>query len=256
MSPGRLRLSLLGTFRVQGDLHEAPPAGQAQRLLKLLAAHDGRFVPVDVLIDVLWSRPPDHAERNIAVLVSRLRRALGRERIDGGPAGYRLVLDDDTTVDLFEARDLVATAEHELTDRRFAPAADAAERAAALFSSGRALTEERDAPWTAEVRLLAEHLLRRARRCWWTAALELGAHGTVVEVAGAALRDDPLDEEASRAAMAAHQRAGESGRALLVYRALRTALAEQLGADPSPATQALFLSIPVSYTHLTLPTKA
>ncbi|MHA6782446.1 ATP-binding protein [Pseudonocardia saturnea] len=243
MSPGRLRLSLLGTFRVQGDLQEAPPAGQAQRLLKLLAAHDGRFVPVDVLIDVLWSRPPDHAERNIAVLVSRLRRAVGRERIDGGPAGYRLVLDEHTTVDLFEARDLVGTAEHELTGRRFAPAADAAERATALFASGRALTEERDAPWTAEVRLLAEHLLRRARRCWWTAALELGEHGTVVEIAGAALRDDPLDEEASRAAMAAHQRAGESGRALLVYRALRTALAEQLGADPSPATQALFLSI-------------
>ncbi|MDN5930992.1 MAG: AAA family ATPase [Pseudonocardia sp.] len=243
MSPGRLRLSLLGTFRVQGDLRQAPPAGQAQRLLKLLAAHDGRFVPVDVLIDVLWSRPPDHAERNIAVLVSRLRRAVGRERIDGGPAGYRLVLDERTTVDLFEARDLVGTAEHELSGGRFAPAADAAERATALFASGRALTEERDAPWTAEVRLVAEHLLRRARRCWWTAALELGAHGTVVEVSGAALRDDPLDEEASRAAMAAHQRTGESGRALLVYRALRTTLAEQLGADPSPATQALFLSI-------------
>lgn len=243
MSTGRLRLSLLGTFRVQGDTEESPPAGQAQRLLKVLAAHDGGFVPVDVLIDVLWSRPPDHAERNIAVLVSRLRRAVGRERLEGGPSGYRLVLDEHTTVDLFEARDLVLTAEQELAGQRFGPAAGAAERAAALLAQGRPLTEERDAPWTAEVRLLAEHQLRRARRTWWTAALELGAHAGVVEAAGAALRDDPLDEEAARAAMTAHRRAGESARALLVYRALRTALADQLGADPSPATQALFLSV-------------
>ncbi|MBW0119007.1 AAA family ATPase, partial [Pseudonocardia abyssalis] len=243
MSTGRLRLSLLGTFRVDGDLHEAPPAGQAQRLLKVLAAHDGRFVPVDVLIDVLWARPPDHAERNIAVLVSRLRRALGRERLDGGPSGYRLVLDERTSVDLFEARDLVVAAEQELAARRFAPAAAAARRATALLTVGRPLTEERDAPWTAEVRLLAEHQVRRARHAWWSAASELGEHRTVVEVTGEALRDDPLDEEASRAAMTAHRRAGESGRALLVYRALRTALADQLGADPSPATQTLFLSV-------------
>ncbi|WP_300019386.1 AAA family ATPase [Pseudonocardia sp.] len=243
MSPDRLRLSLLGTFDVRGDLDAAPPAGQAQRLLKVLAAHEGRFVPVDVLIDVLWDRPPDHAERNIAVLVSRLRRALGRERLDGGPAGYRLVLDERTTVDLFEARDLVVTAEQELAAGRPGPAAAAAERATGLLVGGRPLTEERDAPWTAEVRLFAEHQLRRARRCWWAAAAELGAHRTVVEVTGAALRADPLDEEASRAAMTAHRSAGESGRALLVYRALRTALADQLGVDPSPATQSLFLSI-------------
>jgi DNA-binding SARP family transcriptional activator/tetratricopeptide (TPR) repeat protein len=243
VSPGRLRLSLLGTFDVRGDLAEAPPAGQAQRLLKMLAAHDGGFVPVDVLIDVLWSRPPDHAERNIAVLVSRLRRALGRERIEGGPSGYRLLLDERTSVDLFEARDLVTTAEQELTGLRFAPAATAAERATAMLAAGRPLTEERDAPWTAEVRLLAEHLLRRARRSWWTAALELGRYATVVEVTTAALRADPLDEEAARAAMAAHRRAGEPGRALLVYRALRAALADQLGVDPGSATQALFLSI-------------
>ncbi|GEC17769.1 hypothetical protein PHY01_00520 [Pseudonocardia hydrocarbonoxydans] len=243
MSPARLRLRLLGTFDVQGDLDEPLPAGQAQRLLKVLATHDGRFVPVDVLIDVLWSRPPGHAERNIAVLVSRLRRALGRDRLEGGPAGYRLVVDERTGVDLFEARDLVVDAEHELAGRRWARAADAAGRATALLTAGRPLTEERDAPWTAEVRLLAEHLLRRARRCWWTAALELGEHRAAVEAADAALRADPLDEEAARAAMTAHRRAGESGRALLVYRTLRAVLAEQLGADPSPATQALFLSV-------------
>ncbi len=237
-------MSLLGTFRVEGDLLGPVPTGQAQRLLKLLAVHNGRFVPVDTAVEVLWSsRPPDHAERNIAVLASRLRRALGRDRIGGGPSGYRLVLDDRTTVDLFEAEELVRSAERELAGRRHALAATAAERAAELLGAGRPLTEERDAPWTADVRLLAERQLRRARLCWWSAALELRAHRVVVDVATAALRDDPLDEEACRAVMAAHQRTGESGQALLVYKALRTTLAEQLGTDPSPATQAMFLSV-------------
>ena len=244
MRPVHLRLSLLGTFRVEGDLAGPPPAGQAQRLLKLLAARHGQFVPVDVLVEVLWgAHPPDHAERNIAALVSRLRRALGRERIGGGPAGYRLVLDERLSVDLFEAEDLVVAAERELAHRRWALAAAGAERATALLDAGRPLTEERDAPWTAEVRRLADRQLRRARVCRWTAALELGDHRTAVDVAGAALRDDPLDEGACRAAMTAHQRSGESGRALVVYKGLRTALTEQLGTDPSPATQALFLSV-------------
>jgi DNA-binding SARP family transcriptional activator/tetratricopeptide (TPR) repeat protein len=242
--PGHLRLSLLGTFRVEGDLAGPPPAGQAQRLLKLLAARHGQFVPVDVLIEVLWgAQPPEHAERNIAALVSRLRRALGRERIGGGPTGYRLVLDETISVDLYEAEDLVIAAERELAHHRWALAAAGAERATALLEAGRPLVEERDAPWAEEVRRLADRQLHRARRCRWAAALELGDHATAVDVAAAALHDDPLDEEACRAAMTAHQRSGESGRALVAYKTLRAALAEQLGADPSPATQALFLAV-------------
>ncbi len=237
-------MSLLGTFHVDGDLAAPLPSGQAERLLKQLTVRHGHVVPIDVLIDALWgSGPPHNAERNVAALVSRLRRALGRERIDGGPPGYRLVLDDRITIDLFEAEGLVATAERELVHRRHSLAAASAERAAGLLAAGRPLIEERDAPWTADVRRLADHLLRRARRCWWTSALELGDLRNAIDVALAALSVDPLDEEACRAAMTAHQRSGEPGRALLVYKALRSALAEQLGIDPSPATQALFLSV-------------
>ena len=51
------------------------------------------------------------------------------------------------------------------------------------------------------------------RRCCWTAALELGDLGHAIDVALAALRDDPLDEQACRAAMTAHQRSGGGPRA-------------------------------------------
>ena len=241
---GRLRLRLLGRFGVEGDLHAPLPTGKAERLLALLAAHHGRFLPVQAAIDALWAdHPPDKAERNVAALISRLRSSLGRDRIQGGPGGYRLVRDNATVVDVFEAGDLVQTAEWELARGRYALAAISAEQAEQVLAAGTPLTRERDAQWADDIRRLAERELRRARACRWTAALELGEPATAVEAAEDALATDPLDEPACRALMLAHQRAGEPGAALTAYNTLRTALAEALGADPSPDSQELFLSL-------------
>ncbi len=243
MTTRSLRVCLLGRFMIEGELTGPAPTGKAQRLLKILVARHGEFVPVHVLIDALWRTDrPERADRNVAALVSRLRRSLGRERIDGGPTGYRLVL-DDLAVDLFEAEQLVATAERELAHRRYALAASSAERATRMLQTGPPLADEPDADWADDLRRHADRELRRARAHWWTAALALGANRDAIDVASAALWADPLDEEACRAAIIAHQREGESAAALLAYKSLRTALAEQLGSDPAPATQALFLSV-------------
>lgn len=243
MDTGSLRVRLLGRFMIEGDLAGPAPTGKAQRLLKILVARHGEFVPVHTLIDALWrTEQPERADRNVAALVSRLRRSLGRDRIDGGPTGYRLIL-DDLAVDLFEAEELTATAERELAHRRYALAASSAERATRMLQVGPPLADEPDADWADDLRRHADRELRRARAHWWSAALAIGANRDAVEVASAALWADPLDEEACRAAMIGHQREGESAAALLAYKSLRTALAEQLGSDPSPATQALFLSV-------------
>ena len=244
MEPGRLRLRLLGRFGVEGALDGPPPTGKAERVLKVLAAKHGQLVPVQTLVDALWhDHPPDRADRNVAALVSRLRRSLGRARIVGGPAAYQLVLDGSTVVDLFEAEDLVANAERELTHGRYALAAVGAEQAEKLLTSGPPLVDEADSPWAEELRQLAVGQLRRARCCRWQAALELGEYRAAVEVASAALAADPLDEEACRAVMIGYQRAGAAGAALAAYHTLRAALAEALGADPSEATRAVFLSV-------------
>lgn len=244
VEPGRLRLRLLGRFGVEGDLGGPAPTGKAQRLLKVLAAKHGQLVPVETLVDALWlDHPPDRADRNVAALVSRLRRSLGRTRIAGGPAAYQLVLDSSTVVDLFEAQELVTHAERELTHGRYALAAVGAERAEKLLTAAPPLVDEVDAPWADDLRRLAASQLRRARSCWWQAALELGEYRTAVEVAGEALAVDPLDEQACRAVMVGHQRAGEAGAALAAYHTLRSALAEAFGADPSEATRAVFLAV-------------
>ena len=222
----------------------AVPGGQAERLLCILAAHHGRFLPTTVLTDLLWrDRQPAEPARNLAALVSRLRRSLGRDRVEGDPRAYRLVRDDTTVVDVSEALDLVATAERELTQGLRALAAMSAEVAEGLLTAGVPLTGEPDADWVDAVRASVAGALFRARTCRWTAALELGDLETAVDEASRALADNPLDEPAARALMTAHQRRGAHADALGAYEDLRRHLAADLGTDPSPSTQEVFLAV-------------
>ncbi len=244
MTQDAIRLRLIGRFRVEGGVHGPVPSGQAERLLSILAAHHGRFLPTSVLTELLWpDRRPAEPERNLAALVSRLRRSLGRERIEGGPRAYRLVRDAVTTVDVWEAVELVATAERELARDRHALAAMSAEVALGLLTDGTALASEPDAEWAEEVRDQVVTGLARARAVRWTAALELGDLETATDEASRALAANPLDEPACRALMRAHQRRGADAAALAAYEQLRRTLADAFGTDPSPATRDAFLAL-------------
>ncbi|GAA4775418.1 hypothetical protein GCM10023200_04970 [Actinomycetospora chlora] len=247
MTTGGLRIRLVGRFAVEGVDERAPatvPHGRAQRLLVVLAAHQGRFVPADTLVGALWpDGPPDRAGRNLAALVSRLRRAVGRARIEGDPGGYRLVRDATTTVDVHEGLALVEEAERDLERGMVLRAVTGAQAAEDLLGRGTALVGEPDAPWAEEIRRLVALTLSRARSCHWTAALALGEDRTAIDLAGRALAADALDEPACRALMRAHIRQGADGAALAAYEQLRRALSEELGADPSPATQEIYRSL-------------
>lgn len=240
-----VRLRLVGSFAVQGvGAEQHPPPGKAQQLLKLLASQYGRFVPTDLLIDALWpDQTPARGTQNVAVLVSRLRRSLGRELIEGDRRGYRLVVGPGLAVDLHEAAELVRTAESALQGNGYALAASASEQALAVLGHEPVLAGEPDTPWVRETRERTRACLRRARVCRWTAALALDDLATAIEVSSAALDDDRLDEEAARSLMTALQRADRSGAALGVYEQLRRTLTEELGADPSPTTQQLHTAI-------------
>ena len=244
MTRGRIRLRLIGRFAVEGSLDAPVPGGRAQRLLTVLAAHHGRFVPVEVLTGALWDgRLPDRPERNLAALVSRLRRSLGPGRVDGGPTAYRLVADEATTVDVSVALALVASAESELARGLHGLAATSARSAESLLTSGRPLAGEPDSGWADEVRRSVVIAVSRARACRWSAALELGDHQTAADAASRALAADPYDEPACRALMRAHRGRGADGAALAAFERLRAALARELGTDPSPASQEVFLSL-------------
>ena len=212
--------------------------------MAVLAAHQGRFVPTDTIVAALWSETlPERPDRNLAALVSRLRRCVGRERIEGDPSGYRLVRDATTTVDVHESRGLVEEAERDLERGLMLRAVSGAQTAEDLLGGGTALVDEPDAPWAEEIRHLVAATLSRARTCHWTAALALGEDRTAIDLAARALAADALDEPACRALMRAHIRQGADGAALAAYEQLRRALSEELGADPSPATQEIYRSL-------------
>lgn len=241
-----LRIQLIGRFQVRRGAGTVPlrlPAGKATTVCQLLAVRRGSFVPVDTIVEALWGEhPPPAPAQNVASLVSRLRRALGPDAISGGRGGYRLEA-SSAVVDVDVAERLVAESEAQLRAGRPALAAAAAAQARAILEGGGFLEDEPYAPWAEEGRREAERLLRQARRAAWRAALALGDHGAALDAATGALETNPLDEEAHRARMEALYRSGDAAAALAAYEQLRTALVDELGADPSPQSEAVYLAV-------------
>jgi DNA-binding SARP family transcriptional activator/energy-coupling factor transporter ATP-binding protein EcfA2 len=242
-----LRIYLAGGFAVFVADSPTPaplPAGKAAVLLALLLVRRGRPVGIDTIVEALWgAAPPAMPERNVAVLVSRLRRVVGRGHIVAGGRGYRWSGDPGCWVDLDEAARLLARAEADLAAGDASLASVAAGHALDLLGRGEILADQPPAAWLDDARGDGARLLRHARRCAWSAALALGEPRRAVELALAAVADDPLDEYAHRAVMLAQQLAGAPGAALATYERLRERLADELGADPAPETAALHLTI-------------
>src|SRR4051794_19306999 len=89
-----LRVRVLGGFSVEGiDEHDLG-SRKARLVLKALALARGRPVTVDRLVDVVWPEgPPGRPADQLAVLISRLRRVLGADRLVRSDAGYALRVD-------------------------------------------------------------------------------------------------------------------------------------------------------------------
>jgi DNA-binding SARP family transcriptional activator len=242
-----LRVALAGGLAifVADDPHPAAlPAGKAVTLLALLLARRGRLVPIDTIVEALWAEsPPAKAEQNVASLVSRLRRIVGRNRIVGTGRGYLWPGDPDCRVDLDEAARLLEEAAADLAAGDASLASVAAGRALELVGRGEVLADQPQAVWVDDARRDGARLLRRARECAWSAALALGEPQRGLDLAQAAVVDDPLDEAAQRTLMLAQQLAGAPGAALATFERLRERLAEELGADPAAETAQLHLAI-------------
>jgi DNA-binding SARP family transcriptional activator/energy-coupling factor transporter ATP-binding protein EcfA2 len=242
-----LRIYLAGGFAVFVASSPTPaplPAGRAAVLLALLLVRRGRPVGMDTIVEALWGEaPPAKAERNVASLVSRLRRVVGGDRIVASRSGYCWSGDPGCWVDLDEAERLLARAEADLAVGDASLASVAAARVLDLLGRGEVLADQPPAAWVDDPRRDGARMLRHARRCAWSAALALGEPRRAAELALAAVADDPLDEDAHRALMLGQQLAGSPGAALSVYERLREQLAEELGADPAAETAELHLAI-------------
>jgi DNA-binding SARP family transcriptional activator/tetratricopeptide (TPR) repeat protein len=234
-----LAVRVLGDFGVDGIEPQALGSRKARLALQLLAIAEGQAVPADVLIDALWETvPPARPEDQVAVLMSRLRSVLGRDRIEHRDRGYLL------HCDWLDATELAGLT-REMESRRQGGnvmGAVAAARVALSLIRGEG-PQPVPGEWAQLRHAELERLVSRARLVSAAALLEAGDWMTAADAASTAVERDPYDEAALRILLRAYVMGGRMAGALAIYASARQRMADELGTDPSPETAALYSAI-------------
>ncbi|GGZ12166.1 hypothetical protein GCM10010300_65460 [Streptomyces olivaceoviridis] len=237
-----MRFGILGPVEIRtDDGTPLDPGGPRPRaLLTLLLLDAGRAVSVERLLDGLYgAEPPAGAMGALQSQVSRLRRRLAPHAgVDAVPAGYALAVAPDA-VDVHRFARLAAEGRTALTAGDHQRAAVLLRDALSLWR-GPALPDLPDAH-TDRARL--EELRLAVVQDRTDAELGLGGGPKLVPGLRALLRERPLDERLYGQLMRALHAAGRSAEALAVFEEARRSLADELGADPSPALSALHLDL-------------
>jgi len=212
-------------------------------LARLIVAR-GRVVPASVLVDELWTDPPEGALSAVRTFVAALRRALEPDRAPRTPArllvtsgpGYALRTD---AVDAWRFEDAV----------RAALSPDEFVKALQLWR-GPAYADFADEAWAqAERSRLTELRLRGVERLA-EARLASGLAAEAVAELDAHVTEHPWREDAWRLLALALYRSGRQGDALAVLRRARAMLVDQLGVDPGTALSRLETDILNQAPHL------
>lgn len=234
-----VRYLILGTTEVRDTAGAPVPLGgsRLRALLAALALHADRPVSAEALIAEVWGPDadlPHDASGALQALVSRLRRALGKDVITSGPGGYRLLTGaDDVDLHVFER--LAAEGAAALGAGDPEAAARVLREALALWR-GPAYADLPDRT-SAAARPEALRLTTLHHRI--DADLACGRAAETLPQLRELVADHPLDEpfhvQLIRALRAAHR----SADALMAYEQARRALADRLGADPGPELRSL-----------------
>jgi DNA-binding SARP family transcriptional activator len=238
--PEQLRVHVLGDFQIEGISDHRVGSRKARVVLKALALAQGQSVRTDTLVDLVWGEdPPQRAQKELSVLVSRLRSTLGKGRLPRKQGGYALVMD---WLDLDAMRRLAVESQRRLRDGAYLEALASSLSALTLFR-GPLLAEEPGASWLAGEREAADHLAAAVRETAARAALAVGDNDLAAAMARLALTRDPYNETALSLLMTALVRSGRPASALAEYAVFRERLSHDLGVDPSSEADALNTAI-------------
>jgi DNA-binding SARP family transcriptional activator len=230
---------LLGPLEVTGDEGSLTLGGTKQRsLLAMLLLHANQVVSTDRLIDALWgASPPFTCGKSIQVYVSRLRKAIGGNRLVTHAPGYVLYV-DPAELDLARFEQLVAEA------RRASPetASGKLREALALWRGPPLgdLAYEQFAQ--AEIARLEEMRLG-AVELRLESDLALGRHAELVAELETLVARHPLRERFRYQLMLALYRSERQAEALEAYRQARQELSDELGLEPSESLKQLEAAI-------------
>ncbi len=246
----RLEITLAGDVAVgQGDEPERHVlTGPPRVVLAALALAPAPGIPRDQLAGIVWPEAmPRTWASALRTHVSKVRSLVttvvgAGETVVSGDSGYQLVLPEGVSlaVDIDQADRALDAARRALAR---APAealhlaTAAAERVRPPFLPGH------PGRWADDIRSHLDDVLVGALELVSQAATALGDGPRAVAAAEDAVKQAPLRESAHRALMAALDAAGNRAEALRVYQRLRRVLADELGVDPSPDTEAAYLAL-------------
>ncbi len=253
-----LRVYLFGGFDLVWEGGALPSiSGAASRsLLAYLLLHHGRPFTRDRLAGLFWGELPDAtARRRLSQALWQIRRAL-RHPAEHPPLPHPLLLTEGDTVQTHPSLSLWLDVEvfRDLLERlRHAPVVEAEPlRLADELYRGDFLEGYYD-DW-----MLVERERLREGYLWLLERLALhykreGTYETALHYARRLTAEDPLREEAHREVMRLFHLLGRDRAALDQYALLRRLLKEELGVEPSAATQALQAEIAAAMRSPHLP---
>jgi len=239
-----VRINVLGPIEVTAGERLIRPTGQRQRaLLAALALEQGRAVPVDRLVDVIWDvHPPATARAKVQTHVSVLRQAIGQDAAlpDGPlltvPPGYALRR-EGVELDLAEFEQLTAQAEKAAGERQPADASALYADALALWRGSAFADVDSPLIRAAAAKLEERRLLAAEAKAESDLAVERCDH--VVAELSPWLAMHPFRERMRAMLMVALYRLGCRADALALYREGHQLMVAELGLEPGPQLRAL-----------------
>ena len=166
--------------------------------------------------------------------------AAGREttRINAVSGSYEMVVPGDTWIDTEAAMAAIDEAEGHIQRGVMSAAWGPASVAAAI--GRRVILAGDEAEWIDEQRRRLHDICVRALDCLAAIYLACGDNMHAVQAASECITLEPFRETGYQRLIRAYQAMGNRAEALLTYERCRRLLAEELGADPSPETMALY----------------
>jgi DNA-binding SARP family transcriptional activator len=246
------RIYLTGRISIEnGDtvLEERDLAGRQGRLaFAFLAAERHRPVSRDHFVSVVWpDGPPRELDASLSAILSKLRSALKKAglpktaSVDVLSGAVQLRLPADVWIDLEAAAHAIDVADGALRGGELVTAWGHAGGAVSI--ARRPFLAGEEAPWVETRRARLRAVLVRGLSVLSRISAINREDALAVQYASEIIELEPFQETAYRHLMRLHAQMGNRGEALRVFGKCRELLRDELGADPSPETEAAFLEI-------------
>ncbi|MGC4939179.1 BTAD domain-containing putative transcriptional regulator [Kribbella sp. DT2] len=229
-----LEIRLLGPFEVLRDgVPVVLPGRQLIALTSLLALSANRPVSFDVLADRLWDeRLPQSVKATLHTYATRLRKHLGDGALETHPAGYLLRVEPDR-VDALRLADVLREAGQQAEPSR---KRELLTTAIELWRDRPFVGSPSDWLATGETARLTEFYLSAVEQ---RVDLDLtnGRYDGLAPLLKELTAQHPLRESLWHRRIRVLRLTDRTAEALESYELIRTAVADELGVDPSPALQ-------------------